>query len=50
MAEGVMERNQWNLNRAIDFFHQLRHDDSLPEKVKRAFRTHDEIEREKKGE
>ena len=49
-AEGFMEMNPWNLNRAIDLFHQLRHNDSLPKQAKRALMTHDEIEREKKGE
>ena len=45
-----MVGNQWNLNRAIDWFHQHRHDDSLPEEVKRDLRTKDEIEKENKGE
>ena len=45
-----MERNQWNLNRAIDWFHQHRHDGSLPEQVKRDLRTKGEIEQEAKGE
>ena len=44
-----MERNQWNLNKAVDWFHGHRNDDDLPSDLRRALKTKEELKEEEEG-
>ena len=48
-AEFVLKGNQWNLNNAIDWFHEHRHDDDLPSDLRRALKTREELNDEEAG-
>ena len=47
-VEFAMKWNQWNLKRAINWFHKHRHNDDDPD-LKRALRTKEEIQQEEAG-
>ena len=47
-AEHVLKMNQWNLNNAVQWFHQHRHDDD-DLYLKTCLKTEDEINQEKAG-
>ena len=48
-AEFVMKGNQWNLNSAINWFNEHRHNDDLPSDLRRALKTKEELKEEEEG-
>lgn len=48
-AEIVMRKNRWDLNRAINWFHEHRHDDDLQKLLKEALWPEDTSNKDTPG-